>query len=68
MKTFAVRKNDVWLDASGFDSFEPCLMSKTKAEQLASQVGGMVEVYEATKTFEYSIARAPLPDLRLEEK
>lgn len=67
MKTYAVRKNeDLWFDAEGFDSFEPVLMSAAKARSLALRLGGVIEEYRAVKIYEYSVPRAPLPEMRLE--
>ena len=66
MKVFAVRVRDgLWLDADGYDYFKPWPMLEGRARKLASQVGGVVEEYEATLVAEYPVSRVALPELRL---
>ena len=60
---YTVSKNTYYLDRSGYDAFQPMPMTEIEADRMATQYGGVVQVWRGELVREYEVPEPVLPVL-----
>lgn len=60
---YTVSKNTYYLNRSGYDTLEPVPMTKIEATPVATQCGGVVQVWRGELEREYPVSVPALPVL-----